>query len=129
VCATGDVVDFRGVTEPHAVAGLLKLYLRELPEPLLTYPLFGILSAASRLGTRVCGRCSAWPCMLRRSRVSAPAVDPILKARYYRAVLRTLPQVNWRTLRRLMRFLADLATHSSATKMGSVVRGLCAHPV
>lgn len=28
------------VSDPHAVAGTLKLYLRELPEPLLTYTLY-----------------------------------------------------------------------------------------
>lgn len=28
------------VSDPHAVAGTLKLYLRELPEPLLTFNLY-----------------------------------------------------------------------------------------
>jgi hypothetical protein len=33
-------VDITGEPEFNAIAGLLKLYLRELPEPLLTYNLF-----------------------------------------------------------------------------------------
>jgi hypothetical protein len=28
------------VRDPHVVAGALKLYLRELPEPLMTYKLY-----------------------------------------------------------------------------------------
>jgi hypothetical protein len=37
---TGQSISLDGETEVHAVASLLKLYLRELPEPLLTYHLF-----------------------------------------------------------------------------------------
>jgi hypothetical protein len=37
---TGQSIALDGETEVHAVASLLKLYLRELPEPLLTYHLF-----------------------------------------------------------------------------------------
>ena len=51
LASPGEDVDFSRVTDPHAVAGLLKLYLRELPEPLLTYPLFGILGAVAKQGT------------------------------------------------------------------------------
>ncbi len=37
---TGQSISLDGETEVHALASLLKLYLRELPEPLLTYHLF-----------------------------------------------------------------------------------------
>jgi len=30
--------------DPHAVTGVLKLYLREMPEPLMTYPMFNVLA-------------------------------------------------------------------------------------
>jgi hypothetical protein len=33
--ATGKA-DFSGIENPHQVTGILKLYLRELPDPLLT---------------------------------------------------------------------------------------------
>ena len=36
----GQSISFDGETGVHAVASLLKLYLRELPEPLLDYYLF-----------------------------------------------------------------------------------------
>ncbi|MEE6527913.1 hypothetical protein FKM82_029648, partial [Ascaphus truei] len=35
---TSDLQEFE--TEPHAVSGALKSYLRELPEPLMTYELY-----------------------------------------------------------------------------------------
>ena len=35
--------------DPHAVAGVLKKFLRELPEPLLSYDLFDSLIEASKI--------------------------------------------------------------------------------
>ena len=32
-------MDFSGVMDPHIVAGLLKMYIRELADPLLTFEL------------------------------------------------------------------------------------------
>ncbi len=37
---SGKVVDFNKVEDPNVVSGLLKMYFRELPEPLLTFDLF-----------------------------------------------------------------------------------------
>ena len=37
---TGVDVDLKSCPDPHTVAGLLKLYLRELPEPLLSFDLY-----------------------------------------------------------------------------------------
>jgi len=36
----GDVVDFRTENDPHTLAGLFKLYIRNLPDPLLTHDLY-----------------------------------------------------------------------------------------
>lgn len=36
---TGEDVDFTAILDPHIVAGLLKMYVRELAEPLLTFEL------------------------------------------------------------------------------------------
>ena len=43
-------MSFAAVNEPHAATGLLKLYLRELPEPLLTFPLFNVLATLTEQG-------------------------------------------------------------------------------
>ncbi len=36
----GKPIDFTRVNDPNVISGLLKLYLRELPEPLCTYSLY-----------------------------------------------------------------------------------------
>lgn len=43
----GGRVDYEAKPRPELVAGLFKLYLRELPEPLLTFPLYSAFLAAS----------------------------------------------------------------------------------
>lgn len=50
---SGDDVEL-GPVDTHTVAGLLKLYLRELPEPLLTFSLYEPFVAAVR-------RSHEWP--------------------------------------------------------------------
>lgn len=45
----GEDVDL-GLADVHTVAGLMKLYLRELPEPLLTFRLYDPLITVVRRG-------------------------------------------------------------------------------
>lgn len=45
----GGKIDLPQESDPHCVAGLLKLYLRELPEPLCTYDLYDQFIAASSM--------------------------------------------------------------------------------
>lgn len=40
VCLLGEAVDFREMEDIHLAAVILKTFLRELPEPLLTYQLY-----------------------------------------------------------------------------------------
>ena len=47
----GEPVDLH-VAAPHSVAGLLKMWLRELPEPLLTFDLYAPIIAAVRSATQ-----------------------------------------------------------------------------
>lgn len=47
---SGVDVDLLQCPDPHTVASLLKLYLRELPEPLLTYELYDNFIAIADLG-------------------------------------------------------------------------------
>lgn len=42
----GEDVDLSGIMDPHVVAGLLKMYVRELKEPLLTFELYDMFLAA-----------------------------------------------------------------------------------
>ncbi|XP_023685646.1 SH3 domain-binding protein 1-like [Paramormyrops kingsleyae] len=80
-------------SDPHAVAGALKSYLRELPEPLMTFDLYDEWFKAvseRELSDRV-GR--------------------------LREVLRKLPAENYNNLRYLIQFLARLSEQQAVNKM------------
>lgn len=47
-CA-GESVSFDDESNPHNVAGLIKLYLRELSEPLMTFALYDPFIATQRM--------------------------------------------------------------------------------
>ncbi|KAK5622966.1 Rho GTPase-activating protein 17 [Crenichthys baileyi] len=90
-CSTSQLEEF--YSDPHAVAGALKSYLRELPEPLMTYQLY-----------------DEW---IQASSVSDP--DKRLQALW--VVCDQLPKNNKNNLRYLVKFLAKLAQDSEANKM------------
>ncbi|XP_061565102.1 rho GTPase-activating protein 17a isoform X3 [Cololabis saira] len=90
-CSTSQLEEF--YSDPHAVAGALKSYLRELPEPLMTYQLY-----------------DEW---IQASSVSDP--DKRLQALW--VVCDQLPKNNKANLRYLVKFLAKLAQDSEVNKM------------
>ncbi|XP_029311707.1 rho GTPase-activating protein 17-like isoform X4 [Cottoperca gobio] len=90
-CSTSQLEEF--YSDPHAVAGALKSYLRELPEPLMTFQLY-----------------DEW---IQASSVSDP--DKRLQALW--VVCDNLPKNNKTNLRYLVKFLAKLAQDSDANKM------------
>ncbi|XP_030610562.1 rho GTPase-activating protein 17a isoform X7 [Archocentrus centrarchus] len=90
-CYTSQLEEF--YSDPHAVAGALKSYLRELPEPLMTYQLY-----------------DEW---IQASSVSDP--DKRLQALW--VVCDKLPKNNKNNLRYLVKFLAKLAQESELNKM------------
>ncbi|OCT83175.1 hypothetical protein XELAEV_18025712mg [Xenopus laevis] len=81
------------MSEPHAVAGALKSYLRELPEPLMTYELFDDWMTAGS------------------------TKDPEKRLECYRNVCKKLPPANYNNLRYLIKFMAKLAEHQEVNKM------------
>lgn len=90
-CSTSQLEEF--YSDPHAVAGALKSYLRELPEPLMTYQLY-----------------DEW---IQASSVSDP--DKRLQALW--VVCDQLPKSHKANLRYLVKFLAKLAQDSEVNKM------------
>uniref|UniRef100_A0A8C8VLQ8 SH3 domain-binding protein 1 n=1 Tax=Pelusios castaneus TaxID=367368 RepID=A0A8C8VLQ8_9SAUR len=80
-------------SDPHAVAGALKSYLRELPQPLMTFELyddwFKVASFKDLEGRLEC----------------------------LQETCRKLPKDNYNNLRYLIRFLAKLAEHQEVNKM------------
>ncbi|XP_030063767.1 SH3 domain-binding protein 1 isoform X2 [Microcaecilia unicolor] len=79
--------------EPHAVAGALKSYLRELPQPLMTYELYDDWFKAANVK------------------------EPERRLECFREVCSKLPKENYNNLRYLIKFLAKLAEHQEVNKM------------
>ncbi|XP_008567981.1 PREDICTED: SH3 domain-binding protein 1 [Galeopterus variegatus] len=80
-------------SDPHAVAGALKSYLRELPEPLMTFDLYDDWMRAASLK------------------------EPGARLEALREVCSRLPRENLSNLRYLMKFLARLAEEQEVNKM------------
>ena len=81
--------------DPHTIASLLKMYLRELPEPLLTYDFF-----------------NEW---MRAAQVEKPADRQVALFN----VLDQLPPANFSNFRFLVEFLSDLKKYSEQNKMSA----------
>ncbi|ELR12416.1 RhoGAP domain containing protein [Acanthamoeba castellanii str. Neff] len=87
----GEALDFSSI-ETHALAGLLKLWLRSLPEPLLTHELYQSF---------------------------IDAVDGRNEVAALKDVVAQLPIYNKYTLRHLIAFLVEVTSHSDVNKMVS----------
>ncbi|CAJ1080622.1 SH3 domain-binding protein 1 isoform X2 [Xyrichtys novacula] len=79
--------------DPHAVAGALKCYLRELPEPLMTFELYNDWFKA------------------------AGEKDPTEKLEQFKVLLKKLPPENYNNLRYLVQFLSLLSEQQAVNKM------------
>ncbi|KAM9424574.1 rho GTPase-activating protein 17a isoform 6-T6 [Pholidichthys leucotaenia] len=90
-CSTSQLEEF--YSDPHAVAGALKSYLRELPEPLMTHQLYDEWIQASSLS------------------------DPDKRLQALWVVCDKLPKNNKNNFRYLVKFLAKLAQESELNKM------------
>ncbi|XP_060716161.1 rho GTPase-activating protein 17a isoform X2 [Tachysurus vachellii] len=90
-CSTSQLEEF--YSDPHAVAGALKSYLRELPEPLMTYELYDEWIQASNISD----------------------TDKRLQALW--VTCDQLPNSNKANLRYLVKFLTKLAQESEINKM------------
>ncbi|CAB3223977.1 unnamed protein product [Arctia plantaginis] len=77
----------------HVVASVLKCYLRELPEPLLTYRLYETFMIASRQPTEQTRLNALWE------------------------AIHLLPEANFQNLRYLIKFLSTLTQNQSTNKM------------
>ncbi|XP_026997150.1 rho GTPase-activating protein 17b isoform X4 [Tachysurus fulvidraco] len=90
-CSTSQLEEF--YSDPHAVAGALKSYLRELPEPLMTFQMYDEWIQASNVA------------------------DPDKRLQALWVVCDSLPKANKANLKYLVKFLAKLAQESDVNKM------------
>ncbi|NWI11038.1 RHG44 protein, partial [Crypturellus soui] len=90
-CCVVDVQEYSA--DPHAIAGALKSYLRELPEPLMTFELYDEWIQASNLQEQ----------------------DKRLQALWN--ACEKLPKANYNNIRYLIKFLARLTEYQDTNKM------------
>lgn len=88
----GTPVDFQQYDDVHLTAVILKTFLRELPEPLLTFNLYNYVVGFSSL-------------------------EPEKKVESTRDTLKTLPEENYEVLRFLIGFLVEVSARSQENKM------------
>ncbi|XP_049915200.1 SH3 domain-binding protein 1 [Epinephelus moara] len=93
-CLDQEAVDHSEFSmDPHAVAGALKCYLRELPEPLMTFELYNDWFKA------------------------AGEKDLNEKLEQFKVLLKKLPPENYNNLRYLIQFLSLLSEQQAVNKM------------
>ncbi|TKS90092.1 SH3 domain-binding protein 1 [Collichthys lucidus] len=93
-CLDQETVDHSEFSmDPHAVAGALKCYLRELPEPLMTFELYNDWFKA------------------------AGEKDLTEKLEQFKVLLKKLPPENYNNLRYLVQFLSLLSEQQAVNKM------------
>lgn len=100
------------VFDVHTIAGLLKLYLRELSEPLFTYALYDqwIDATLKTLNTN-----NRTPSQVNSSEPIIPVSSSTLIA--LGKVVEQLPKANYDNLRLLIRFLHTLTCHREFNRM------------
>ena len=104
----GEQVDLH-VASPHSVAGLLKMWLRDLPEPLLTFELYAPIIAAVRAAQQ-------------QQQQTGGVLDSL------RALLAQLPAAHRATLDALLDFLHRVSAASGVNLMTANNLAICFSP-
>ncbi|CAL8256616.1 unnamed protein product [Lota lota] len=91
----GEKPKFDSTTDVHTVASLLKLYIRELPEPVIPFSKYTQFLSCAQLLTK----------------------DRGLGIVELRKQVKALPQVNYNLLKYVCRFLDEVQSHSNENKM------------
>ncbi|KAM3850769.1 rho GTPase-activating protein 1 [Diretmus argenteus] len=91
---SGETVSFTEMEDVHLAAVILKTFLRELPEPLLTFALYNDI-------------------------VNFSSVSSSSQATAMKTLLESLPEENYASLRYLIQFLAQVSSNSEVNKMSN----------
>ncbi|XP_029025495.1 rho GTPase-activating protein 24 isoform X2 [Betta splendens] len=91
----GEKPSFDGNTDVHTVASLLKLYLRELPEPVIPFSLYEEFLTCAKLLSK----------------------DDEMGKKELRRLVESLPPVNYNLLKYICRFLDEVQSYSGVNKM------------
>ncbi|XP_039994648.1 rho GTPase-activating protein 22 [Xiphias gladius] len=91
----GEKPVFDNTTDVHTVASLLKLYIRELPEPIIPFSKYTQFLSCAQLLTK----------------------DKVMGITELGKQVKSLPQVNYNLLKYTCRFLDEVQSHSNENKM------------
>jgi len=91
----GHTVDLYQIPNPHTVSGLFKLYLRSLPEPLLTYEQYDDFLEAGDIG------------------------ETTERVEKFKALIGKLPRENIKVVSFIFLFLAEIEAQSAKNKMSA----------
>jgi Rho GTPase-activating protein 1 len=98
-------------TDPHAVAGVIKQFLRELSEPLITSNLYPLFIAAA--GQSLTSRLFAHPLNIVVAAVKSDDCAYVLSC-----LVASLPEENRRLLKYVLKFMRELSQYTETNKMG-----------
>nr|XP_037863252.1 rho GTPase-activating protein 8 isoform X1 [Chlorocebus sabaeus] len=107
----GKPVNFDDYGDIHIPAVILKTFLRELPQPLLTFQAYEQILGITFLPLAPSGAQEGAP--------AVPGVESSLRVTCCRQILRSLPEHNYVVLRYLMGFLHAVSQESIFNKMNS----------
>ncbi|XP_029305745.1 rho GTPase-activating protein 22 isoform X2 [Cottoperca gobio] len=91
----GEKPVFDSTTDVHTVASLIKLYIRELPEPIIPFPKYTQFLSCAQLLTK----------------------DKTIGIIELGKLVKSLPQVNYNLLTYICKFLDEVQSHSNENKM------------
>ncbi|XP_065318124.1 rho GTPase-activating protein 44-like [Gordionus sp. m RMFG-2023] len=116
---SGSPVDMQEfIQDPHVITGILKLYLRELPEPLLTFKLYDEWSNAGKMEENSFGDKE----INERNSENEGKEKTLLrenKLAVFASLLKRLPKANLDNLRYLIQFMSLIVDHSDVNLMTS----------
>ncbi|KAL6066863.1 Rho GTPase activating protein 24 [Balamuthia mandrillaris] len=116
----GQDPDLNECGDPHTIAGLLKLYLRTLPEPLMTYALYPDFQQAiesSSWSSPSSGASMSSSTEAKEAQKEQEAVVDEETLQKFRALIKQLPLINRKLLAFLIAFLCEVAKYSQVNFM------------
>ncbi|KAM4729087.1 rho GTPase-activating protein 29-like isoform 2-T2 [Anableps anableps] len=113
---------------PHDISNVLKLYLRQLPEPLIQYRFYNNLIGLAKECQRVIAEEAEKPPSTQTGEKGAPSVQMSRIILKIKDLLRQLPTANYRTLRYLITHLNRVSKQADENKMTASNLGIIFGP-
>ncbi|XP_054914286.1 rho GTPase-activating protein 29-like isoform X1 [Poeciliopsis prolifica] len=113
---------------PHDISNVLKLYLRQLPEPLIQYRFYNNLIGLAKECQRVITEEAEKPSSSQAGEKGAPSAQMSRILLKIKDLLRQLPTANYRTLRYLITHLNRVSKQADENKMNASNLGIIFGP-